>query len=59
MLLGETASHFNIPSISTITTWISIYEKDGISGLYEERRGRLLKKKSLKQGFMKKDEVDH
>ena len=34
MLLGETASHFNIPSTSTITTWISIYEKDGVSGLY-------------------------
>ena len=48
MLLGETAAHFNIPSTSTITKWISIYEKDGISGLYKERRGRKLKKKSTK-----------
>ena len=52
MLLGETAAHFNIPSTSTITTWISIYEKDGVSGLYEERRGRPLKKKSLKQRYI-------
>ena len=49
MLLGETAAHFNIPSFSTITTWISIYEKDGVSGLYEERRGRSLKKKSSRR----------
>ena len=52
MLLGETAAHFNIPSISTITTWVSIYEKDGVSGLYEERRGRPLKKKSSKQRYI-------
>ena len=63
MLLRETAAHFNIPSTSTITTWISIYEKDGVSGLYEEkkdgvsglyeeRRGRPLKKKSLKQRYI-------
>ena len=52
MLLGETAAHFNIPSTSTITKWISIYEKDGVSGVYEERRGRPLKKKSSKQRYI-------
>ena len=52
MLLGETAAHFNIPSTSTITKWISIYEKDGVSGVYEERRGRALKKKSSKQRYI-------
>ncbi len=52
MLLVETAAHFNIPSTSTITKWISIYEKDGVSGLYEERRGRPLKKKSSKQRYI-------
>lgn len=48
MLLRETAAYFNIPSTSTITTWLSIYEQDGVSGLYEERRGRSMKKKSSK-----------
>ena len=48
MLLRETAAHFNIPSTSTISKWISIYEEAGISGLYEERRGKKLKKKSTK-----------
>ena len=52
MLLRETAAHFNIPSTSTITKWISIYEEEGISGLYEERRGRPLKKKSSKQRYI-------
>ena len=27
MLLRETAAHFNIPSTSTISKWISIYEE--------------------------------
>ena len=52
MLLRETAAYFNIPSTSTITTWISIYEKDGVSGLYKERRGRPLKKKSPNQRYI-------
>lgn len=51
MLLRETAAHFNIPSKSTITKWVSIYEEEGISGLYEERRGKKLKKKSTKQFY--------
>ena len=52
MLLRETAAHFNIPSTSTISKCVSIYEKDGVSGLYEERRGRKLKKKSTKQVYI-------
>ena len=52
MLLRETAAYFNIPSTSTITKWLSLYEKDGISGLYKERRGRKLKKKSTKQVYI-------
>ena len=51
MLLRETAAHFNIPSKSTITKWVSIYEEEGISCLYEERRGKKLKKKSTKQVY--------
>ena len=52
MLLRETAAHFNIPSKSTITKWVSIYEEEDISGLYEERRGRPLNKKSSKQRYI-------
>lgn len=52
MLLRETARHFNIPSTSTIRKWVSIYEEEGVSGLYEERRGRKLKKKSTKHLYI-------
>ena len=51
-LLVETAAHFNIPSTSTIRKWICIYEKDGVLGLYEERRGRSMKKKSSKPKYI-------
>ena len=49
MLLRDTAAYFNIPSISTIRQWATIKEEEGISGLYQERRGRRLKKKLFKQ----------
>ncbi len=52
MLLRETAAYFNIPTTSTISNWAAIYEKDGVSCLYEERRGRKFKKQSTKQLYV-------
>ncbi len=38
--LFETAVIFGIPSDTTVGKWESIYEKEGVTGLYKENRGR-------------------
>lgn len=41
--LNQTASHFKIPAVSTVTQWRNLAEKEGRSSLYEERRGQHFK----------------
>ncbi len=36
----QTAAHFNIPSYTTVCNWERISLEEGMSALYEERRGR-------------------
>ena len=38
--LSETCLRFNIPSDSTLAAWINKYKHYGISGLYQDNRGR-------------------
>lgn len=41
--LRQTAAHFNIPSMHTVSCWERIYYEEGKEALYEERRGRASK----------------
>ena len=41
--LRQTAAHFNIPSMRSISCWERIYYTEGKEALYEERRGRATK----------------
>lgn len=38
--MRQTAAHFNIPSMKTVSDWERIYYEEGKEALFEERRGR-------------------
>lgn len=38
--MRQTAAHFNIPSMRTVSCWERIYYEEGKEALYQERRGR-------------------
>jgi transposase len=41
--MRQTAAHFNIPSVQSVSDWERIYYEEGKEALYEERRGRASK----------------
>ena len=41
--MRQTAAHFNIPSLKSVSDWERIYYEKGKEALYEERRGRASK----------------
>lgn len=41
--MRQTAAHFNIPSMRTVSDWERIYYEEGKEALFEERRGRASK----------------
>ena len=51
----NTATHFNIPSHSTVMTWERIYYELGKEALYEEQRGRKSKMGTKQQRESKKN----
>ena len=38
--MRQTAAHFNIPSLKSVSDWERIYYEEGKEALFEERRGR-------------------
>jgi transposase len=38
--LSDACLHYNIPSVSTLMSWIKKYDKSGIEVLYQETRGK-------------------
>lgn len=41
--MRQTAAHFNIPSMKSVSDWERIYYEEGKEALFEERRGRASK----------------
>ena len=41
--MRQTAAHFNIPSLKSVSDWERIYYEEGKETLFEERRGRARK----------------
>lgn len=41
--MRQTAAHFNIPSMKSVSDWERIYYEEGKEALFEERRGRTSK----------------
>lgn len=44
--MRQTAAHFNVPSLKSVSDWERIYYEEGKEALYEERRGRARKMKA-------------
>lgn len=44
--MRQTAAHFNVPSLKSVSDWEQIYYEEGKEALYEERRGRARKMKA-------------
>ena len=53
--MRQTAAHFNIPSMRTVSQWERIYYAEGKEALFEERRGRAIKMGNKKGRKPKKD----
>ena len=51
--IRQTAAHFNIPSMRTVSQWERIYYAEGKEALYEERRGRASKMGTERPGKQK------
>ena len=52
--MRQTAAHFNIPSMKSVSDWERIYYEEGKEALFEERRGRASKMGTKHPGKNKK-----
>ncbi len=53
--MRQTAAHFNIPSVNTVSQWERIYFAEGKEALYEERRGRASRMETKRPSKSKKN----